>query len=129
MVSIPQVPYILFLVALGFVVPILLKVLKYGEPAALFFILLMFIYTSTVPLPDYFLWLYPLGVLLALTSGSKLSFGKKLLVQVYPCISVCYSLVLLLVMVCRRGLSILLIRCCVRISFLLLLLRIMLSWC
>ena len=82
--GIPQVPYILFLGALGLAVPVLLKVLKYGEPTALFFILLMFIYTSTVPLSDYFLWLYPLGILLALTSGSKLSFGKKLLVTGLP---------------------------------------------
>ncbi len=83
-VSIPQLPYIFFLGALGIAVPALFRALRYREPAALFFILLLFIYTSTVPLPDYFLWLYPLGIFLAITSTSKLSFNKKLLITSLP---------------------------------------------
>ncbi len=82
--GIPQLPYLVFLAVLGLAIPLLLKNLKYHEPAALFFVLLMFIYTSAVPLADYFLWLYPIGVLLALTSNSKLSFNKKLLLTSLP---------------------------------------------
>jgi hypothetical protein len=65
-------------------VPVLLKRLRYAEPAALFFILLLFIYASAVPLPDYFLWLYPIGVFLAVTSWSHLSVYKKLLLVNLP---------------------------------------------
>jgi hypothetical protein len=82
--GIPQLPYLLFLAVLGLAIPLLLKNLKYHEPAALFFVLLLFIYTSAVPLADYFLWLYPIGVLLALTSASKLTINKKLLLTSLP---------------------------------------------
>lgn len=82
--SIPQVPYIAFLLVLGIIVPVILKALKYDESAALFFILLIFIYTSSVPLADYFLWLYPISIILILRSSSKLSLSRKLLLTGLP---------------------------------------------
>jgi hypothetical protein len=82
--NIPLVPYVAFLCVLGFAVPLLLKQLKYVESAVLYLILLLFIYTSAVPLADYFLWLYPLSVFLALESASKLSFNKRLVLTVLP---------------------------------------------
>ena len=82
--SIPQLPYIVFLCVLGFVVPLLLKWLKYTESVALFLVLLFFVYTSTVPLADYFLWLYPVGVFVALQSFSRVSFNKRLLLTGLP---------------------------------------------
>lgn len=82
--NIPLIPYLAFLCVLGFLVPLLLKRLQYAESAVLFLILLLFIYTSTVPLADYFLWLYPLGVFMALQSKSKLSFDKILLITSIP---------------------------------------------
>jgi len=48
--NIPLVPYVAFLFVLGFVVPLLLKQFKYVESAVLYLILLLFIYTSAVPL-------------------------------------------------------------------------------
>ncbi len=62
--NIPLIPYVAFLCVLGFVVPLLLKQLKYIGSAVLLLILMLFIYTSAVPLADYFLWLYPIGVFL-----------------------------------------------------------------
>ena len=82
--TIPQIYYIVFLGLLGIAIPVLFRMLKYAESAAMFFILLLFIYTSVVPLPDYFLWLYPIGVFLAITSKSKLSVTKKLLLSSLP---------------------------------------------
>lgn len=82
--NIPLIPYVAFLCVLGFAVPLLLKQLKYVESAVLFLILLLFIYTSAVPLADYFLWLYPIGVFLALESASKLSFNKRLILTGLP---------------------------------------------
>jgi hypothetical protein len=82
--NIPLIPYVAFLCVLGFVVPLLLKQLRYAESAVLFFILLLFIYTSAVPLADYFLWLYPIGVFLTLESASKLSFNKRLVLTGLP---------------------------------------------
>ena len=82
--GIPQLPYIAFLCVLGFMVPLLLKALKYDESVALFFVLLVFIYTSSVPLADYFLWLYPLSIFLVLRSTSKLSLSRKLLLTGLP---------------------------------------------
>lgn len=83
-VALPQLPYLLLLGALGLALPILFKTLKYKEPAVLFFILLLFIYTSAVPLPDFFLWLYPIGVFVALQSTANISFIKKLLITNLP---------------------------------------------
>lgn len=82
--NIPLIPYLAFLCVLGFLVPLLLRRLQYAESAVLFLILLLFIYTSTVPLADYFLWLYPLGVFMALQSKSRLSFDKILLITSIP---------------------------------------------
>jgi hypothetical protein len=82
--NIPLIPYLAFLCVLGFLVPLLLRRLQYAESAVLFLILLLFIYTSTVPLADYFLWLYPLGVFMALQSKSRLSFDKILLITNIP---------------------------------------------
>ncbi len=82
--TIPQLPYILFLGVLAILVPFFSKSLRYSEPVTLYAVLLVFIYTSAVPLPDYFLWLYPIGVLLALTSLSKFSFSKRLLITSLP---------------------------------------------
>ncbi len=83
-VTIPQLPYLLLLGALGFVVPLLFRRLRYYESATLLFILLLFIYTSAVPLSDYFLWLYPIGVLLALTTALRISFKKYLVLTGLP---------------------------------------------
>jgi hypothetical protein len=82
--SIPLIPYLALLCVLAFFVPLLLKRLQYAESAVLFVILLLFIYTSTVPLADYFLWLYPIGVFMALQSKSRLSFDKILLITSIP---------------------------------------------
>jgi hypothetical protein len=82
--NIPLFPYVAFLCVVGFAVPLLLKQLKYIESAVLYLILLLFIYTSAVPLADYFLWLYPIGVFLALESAVKLSFNKKMLLTGLP---------------------------------------------
>ena len=82
--TIPQLYYLIFLAVLGLGIPILFKKLRYNEAATLFFILLLFIYTSVVPLPDYFLWLYPLGFLIAISSATKLSFSLKLILANVP---------------------------------------------
>jgi hypothetical protein len=80
----PLSVYLLFLVTLAVAAPLLLKRLRFGEPAVLFFVLLLFIYTSAVPLPDYFLWLYPLSVLVALSAASKRQFNRYLLITNLP---------------------------------------------
>lgn len=83
-IGIPQVPYLLLLLGLGVAVPLILKRFAYNESSTLFVVLLLFIYTSAVPLPDYLLWIYPLGILIALTSLSRLSFTKRLLLTGLP---------------------------------------------
>jgi len=83
-IGIPQIPYLLLLLALGIALPLILKRFAYNESSTLFVVLLLFIYTSAVPLPDYFLWIYPLGILMVLVSVSKLSLEKCLLLTGLP---------------------------------------------
>lgn len=83
-IGIPQIPYLILLLALGIAVPLILKRFTYREFSTLFVVLLLFIYTSAVPLPDYLLWIYPLGVFIALTSMSHLSLKNRLLLTGLP---------------------------------------------
>jgi len=82
--TIPQLSYIIFLLILGIGIPILFRKLRYSESVTLFFILLLFIYTSAASLANNYLWLYPIGVFVAIASGSKLSFNRKLLLTSLP---------------------------------------------
>jgi hypothetical protein len=94
-------PYLLLLLGLGVAVPLILKRFAYNESSTLFVVLLLFIYTSAVPLPDYLLWIYPLGVLIALTSLSRLSFTKRLLLTGLPLYVGLFFISSLMVTACR----------------------------
>ncbi|MCW4001456.1 MAG: hypothetical protein NWE93_14585 [Candidatus Bathyarchaeota archaeon] len=82
--QLPQLPYLALLVTLAVAAPLLFKHMRLDESAVLFFVLLLFIYTAMVQLPDYYLWLYPLGVLLALTATSRRQFNRWLLLTNLP---------------------------------------------
>jgi hypothetical protein len=77
--------YLALVVFLSLVLPLMIKKLSFGESSCLVMIILLFLYTSPLPLPDEFIWVYPFTVLaLFEVNVSTISLRKIILLNLFP---------------------------------------------
>jgi hypothetical protein len=55
--------YSAIVILLSLILPLIIKKHSFGENSCLLMVLLLFLFTSAVPLPDEFIWIYPFTVL------------------------------------------------------------------
>ncbi|MDH2899409.1 MAG: hypothetical protein PXY39_00385 [archaeon] len=84
-VKLSSYEYIALLVFLSLILPLMVKRLSFAENSCLLIVLLLFLFSSTLPLADEFIWIYPFTVLaLYEVNISLISLRKILLLNLFP---------------------------------------------
>ena len=91
-IPIPLIYYVPFLLILTIIIPLTMKIYRYGMYTSMYVLILIFLYTSASAGFDTYLWLFPLSIISILESkNGSFKYSKMLILNIPILVEVIFS--------------------------------------